>query len=526
MYQLRDYQQYAIDACVNFIKYRAGVNGFGVSPGGSGKSVMIGKLAEEAIRLGKRVVILARSEKLLRQNREKINHDSVGIYCASIGERDYDKDITIASIQSIANLKETLTQQLIIVDECHEIHPDSESETQYWNFIRACGNPQVIGFTATDFRTGSGKISWGEEIFRVPLKPLIEQGYLCPPTNKVPVTPDLANVDVRLGDYVESQLEDVFLSPDLLRASIKALLEYGADRNYGLVFCQSRKHAAVVNQALIENGQQSFYVDGDTPKDKLDEIIQSKPKFICNNNLMTTGYDLPWIDMVAVLRSTLSKGLFEQMLYRGTRLYEGKKDFLVLDMGGNLLEHGALGSPYTAKSTRERQKPQGRICPQCETYTPSVRDKQCPDCGYEFPPPQAHEIDHNTKPDVYSNVVHDDKPYDMPVDVVRVYTKKSKKTQADMVIVEYVNQYGTTREYLQPHHANEWVASQYWNLLSEAEGYKVAPMQLPIDQLVIFMEAALQKNTPVSITLKPDPKFPKVLRRVYKAKPLEDEIPW
>ena len=129
---------------------------------------MIGKLAEEATRLGKRVVILARSEKLLRQNRDKINHSSVGIYCAGIGEKDLDKDITIASIQSIAG--QTIKADLLIVDECDEIHPDSDSETQYWNFIRACGNPQIVGFTATPFRASSGKIQWGKEIFNVPLK--------------------------------------------------------------------------------------------------------------------------------------------------------------------------------------------------------------------------------------------------------------------------------------------------------------------------------------------------------------------
>jgi len=549
-YQLRDYQSYAVDSCVNFIKYCAGVSGFGVAPGGSGKSIIIAKIAESAVNLDKRVIVLARSEKLLRQNKEKIApeiHPRVGIYCASIGERDFDKDITIASIQSIANLQETLKPDLILVDECHEIHPDSDGETQYWEFFRKCGNPQIIGLTATDFRTASGKIAWGEEIFKIPLKPLIEQGYLCPPTNKAPVTPDLSEVDIRIGEYVENQLEDVFLDADLLRLSIKALIEYGADRNHALVFCQSRKHARIINQTLIENGQNSVYVDGDTPKtgeNNLDDIINSKPKFICNNNLMTTGYDMPWLDMIAILRSTLSKGLFEQMLYRGTRLYSGKKDFLALDMGGNFVAHGALGSPYTGKATKsERAKPQGRICPECETFAPLL-SKECPDCGYQFPEPEPAKVDHNRKPDFSSGVVYDENtpPETYTVNKVEYYSKKSKKDNV-MIVVNYhvAESYEPVTEYFLPYHDSDWVRGRCHKFITET-GHILGSNVNEYSIEDLLWHCAQRNKTPTKIIRSYNKKGYADIKRIYEtekqsggrdsksagtlAEQLDDEIPF
>jgi DNA repair protein RadD len=534
LYQLRDYQQYAIDCCENFIKYRDG-NGFVVAAGGSGKSIIISKLAESLLPL--KIIILTRSERLLKQNREKISENNKarsGIYCASIGEYDYNKEITFATIQSISRLEENLRPDIILIDEVHDLHPDSESETQYWKFIKKCGNPRIIGFTASPYRTSSGNISWGEEICNIPMKPLIDKGYLCPPTNKCPITPDLSTVDVKLGDYVDGQLEGIFLEKGLLKASIESLIKYGNTRNHAIVFCQSRKHAAIVNQALLDNGQQSVYVDGETPKDKLEDIINSKPKFICNNNLMTTGYDLPWVDMVAILRSTLSKGLFEQMALRGTRLYENKKDFLLLDMGNNLIEHGALGSPYEGKSTKgERVQPKGRICPVCETYV-KVEDMRCADCGHEFPPAETPTVDHKRKHDTESNTVYDHNtpPEMLTVKDVSYYTKPNKKTRQPMIVVNYMvnERYEPVTEYFMPYHENEWVAGKFAAYLGEshvAYNSLATIKMLTAEQLVEHCE--IHNKKPISIVRSYNKKgFPEI-RRAYAVDQPDlggDTIPW
>ena len=73
MFELRDYQVSAIEAALNWIKYKPDESGFITAAGGAGKSVMIAKIAEAVCDMGRRVVILARNEKLLRQNKAKIS---------------------------------------------------------------------------------------------------------------------------------------------------------------------------------------------------------------------------------------------------------------------------------------------------------------------------------------------------------------------------------------------------------------------------------------------------------------------
>ena len=54
------------------------------------------------------------------------------------------------------------------------------------------------------------------------------------------------------------------------------------------------------------------------------------------------GFDAPNIDCVAMVRPTLSPGLYYQMVGRGFRLHPGKENCLVLDFGGNVLRHGPV----------------------------------------------------------------------------------------------------------------------------------------------------------------------------------------
>lgn len=550
---LRDYQESAIEAALNFIKYRGGIHGYVKSPGGSGKSVMIAKLAESLLSNAiSPIIILSRSERLLTQTRDKISpelRNRVGIYCAGIGERVHDKDITIASIQSISSLEQILKPQIILVDECDEIHPDSDSETQYWQFFNRCGNPQIVGFTATDFRTATGKIQWGEEIINIPLPPLIKAGYLVAPVNKCPITPDLAGVDIRLGDYVESQLNDIYTDPALLRESVKRLIAYGNSRKHGLVFCQSRKHGELVTAALIDNGETAVFVDGDTDKDELNNAIipafeRGEYHYIVNCQLMTVGYDIPCIDLVAILRATKSKRLFEQMTYRGTRPFfvEDKKDFLLLDMGNNLIEHGALGSPPSPpQSKREAgKKPTGRICPVCETYV-KVENQQCTDCGHEFPPAETPTVEHKRNHDSTSNTVYDHTtpPEKLTVRSVSYYTKPNKKTKQPMIVVNYSvhERYEPISEYFQPYHENEWVAGKFAAYLGETDKAYNTPAGLKLltaEQLV--EHCVIHNKKPAEIIRSYNKKgFPEIVR-IYGEQQIEqltieevldgDEIPW
>jgi len=110
-------------------------------------------------------------------------------------------------------------------------------------------------------------------------------------------------------------------------------------------------------------------------------------KFVCNVECLTTGFDAPNIDCVALLRPTMSPGLLMQMCGRGTRLSPdtGKTDCLILDFGGNIERHGCLDCLRPpGERSGERQGPLAKSCPQCRTMMP-LPLMTCPECGYEYP---------------------------------------------------------------------------------------------------------------------------------------------
>jgi DNA repair protein RadD len=111
-------------------------------------------------------------------------------------------------------------------------------------------------------------------------------------------------------------------------------------------------------------------------------------------NVLTHGFDAPNIDCVALLRPTNSPGLYYQMVGRGFRLHPGKTDCLVLDFGGNVLRHGPVDAIRVepARTPGEGEAP-AKECPQCQTLV-AAGYAICPQCGYEFPPPERNKHDH------------------------------------------------------------------------------------------------------------------------------------
>ena len=115
-------------------------------------------------------------------------------------------------------------------------------------------------------------------------------------------------------------------------------------------------------------------------------------KYMCNVNVLTTGFDAPRIDCVVMLRPTMSPGLLVQCVGRGFRLHPDKQNCLVLDFGGNIERHGPIDQvqPKERKATDNSVAP-AKACPHCHTLV-ATGYATCPDCGFTFPPPdrQTH----------------------------------------------------------------------------------------------------------------------------------------
>jgi len=525
-YQLRDYQESAVQAALNFCKYQDG-NGYLVLPTASGKSVVMAKLAE---RLEGRVLLLAHRKELLEQNASKFSpHESVGIYSTGLGRWETDRRITVAGIQSIVNdPPENITW--VIIDEVHRL-PDKQ-EGQYWDLIKALGNPRVIGFTATNFRLDGGYLKWGTEIFKIGYQPLIDKGYLCKLINKVPFEVQFLS-DVKLGDYVLSQLEDELIDPELLRASVLRIAHYSIDRRSVLIFVATLKHGRLLQAAMKENGLYAIMVDGSTPADERAQIAEEfkhgEIQYVINCQIWTEGFDAPNIDMIAVLRPTKSKALHEQILGRGVRIHPEKQNCLLLDMAGNLMEHGGLGTPFVEKGKSGTSKAQGKICPTCETLV-KILDKECPDCGYMWPITEDRKVTHNYSPDMDSDTIYkggapDDGKQTHQIKEVFYFEHKSKAGNMGLRI-DYVHDGyygGKTSEYLSTHHENEWLRDKAWKFFDK-RGIKL-PKQIEEHTIPELIELAQGLKKPTSITTAPQKGNPKYTEIVgYGWEPSKTEV--
>ena len=122
------------------------------------------------------------------------------------------------------------------------------------------------------------------------------------------------------------------------------------------MFAVGVDHAHVLRDLLSERGITAGVVLGSTPKAERDAAIADfragRLRALVNCNVLTTGFDVPELDLVAVARPTASTSLHVQMLGRGTRIAAGKRDCLVLDFAGNVQRLGPITAPRVHASNQ------------------------------------------------------------------------------------------------------------------------------------------------------------------------------
>jgi len=409
--QLRPYQVEAVAAVYDHLRSRDD-SPCVVIPTAGGKTPVMATICRDAVqRWGGRVLILAHVKELLEQAAEKLHLVApdlpVGIYSAGLKRRDLGYAITIAGIQSVYERADDVgAVDLIIVDEAHLIPPDGEGMYRTFLADMKQTNPlvRVIGLTATPFRMKSGSICSPENIlnavcFEVGVRELIVQGYLCPLRTKAgSVKPDTDQLHVRAGEYVAVEVEELMDTDNLVLSACREIVQHTADRKSVLIFASGVKHGLHVAEVLrTRHKTECGFVCGETLPFERDETLRrfraGELKYLCNVNILTTGFDAPNIDCVALVRPTLSPGLYYQMVGRGFRLHPGKTDCLVLDFGGNVMRHGpvdqlrvdGVGSNGTGPAPAKE-------CPQCHEII-AAGYAQCPACGHVFPPPERRTHD-------------------------------------------------------------------------------------------------------------------------------------
>lgn len=523
--QLRNYQSAAFQATINWLKYKD-TPAIIVIPTGGGKTIVIKYLIEHYAAQGKRILLLAHRKELLTQSGEKLDVE-FSYWSKSLKDakdQSLGAQVTVAGIQSIYN-KETPPYDIILVDECHRI--SNSKEGQYWTLIEKHPQARLIGLTASPHRLKGGALDWGNIIFNIGYAPLIDEGYLCSPTNKVSTTPDLSNVSIKMGDYTDDELESVMLDPELIRVSVAKIKQYGETRNSVLIFCVSIKHSELLQEVLALNDIASKVVTGKTPLDKRDAIIEQfkngEIKYLINVELLLEGFDMPSLDAIVCLRPTQSMVLWQQMIGRGVRIHEGKKDFLILDMAGNLRDHGGLGNPIKEKAKKEFKREIGRVCPVCEEFIEGSKISECK-CGYQFPPSESPLVSHNHNPDTSSKTIYTGEIETYDVTGVSYRQHKSKKG-ALSIRIDYHSpsvKYGAISDYLSAWHESDWVRNKV-SVMFKERGHPLASDPKSYTAEDLLWHCALMKQ-PTQIVVDHSEKYPRIKQYIYGDKKTEPVV--
>jgi DNA repair protein RadD len=386
LYKLRNYQLKAVEATLKHFRGEKSPAVI-VLPTGAGKSLVIAELA----RLARgRVLVMAHVRELVEQNHGKYLSFGLeaGIYSAGLNRKEMDQKVIFGSIQSIARApKEFFSNfSLVVIDESHRISMDGD--TQYLQVISQLQKENldlcILGLTATPYRLGLGWIyqyhkqkklvRTTEErffkkcIFELSIRYMINHRYLTPPIKiDSPVACyDFSSLKLERGRFIIKEIEEVLKDQKRITPLIiQNIINMSEDRKGVMIFTCSVNHAIEIMQSLPPFV--AALVTGETPTQERDEIIsafkEQKLKFLVNVSVLTTGFDAPHVDVIAVLRPTESVSLYQQIIGRGLRLSPGKSDCLILDYTGQ--GHDL----YTPLIEEDKPNSQAQavevICPQC-----------------------------------------------------------------------------------------------------------------------------------------------------------------
>ncbi|MCK8076942.1 DEAD/DEAH box helicase [Vibrio sp. 1CM2L] len=358
MYTLRPYQADSVKSVIHYFRKHQ-TPAVLVLPTGAGKSLVIAELA----RLAKgRVLVLAHVKELVEQNHEKYEGYGLkgSIFSAGLGRKETDQQVVFASVQSVVRNLDSFSNQfsLLVIDECHRV-PD-EKTSSYQKVITHLrennSGIKVLGLTATPYRLGMGWIYqyhtrgqvrsdeprfFRDCIFELPIRYLLDEGFLTPARMiDAPVLSyDFSQLKpANTGRYKEAELDMVIeQSKRATPQIVDQIIHLAQDKLGIMVFAATVRHAQEI-LGLLPEGEASIVI-GDTPTLERDQIIsdfkERKIKFLVNVSVLTTGFDAPHVDLIAILRPTESISLYQQIVGRGLRLSPGKKECLVLDYAGN-----------------------------------------------------------------------------------------------------------------------------------------------------------------------------------------------
>jgi len=396
MYQLRAYQQEAVDKTIAHVKRTLEPCLLELATG-AGKSLICAEIARLIFgSTGKRVLCIAPSADLVKQNHAKYvaTGNRASMFSASAGSKSLRHPVIFGTPLTIKGRISAFQKDfaMVIVDEGDLITPTVKA------IIEAMreANPllRVVLMTATPYRLGTGYIfrEWpdgringvdtaiepyaGKLIYRVTPRELIDQGFLTPPriggiaTEGYDTSELLPN---KMGGFDAAAVDRAYHGHGRLTASICAeIVRQSRDRHGVLIYAATVQHAQEIMASMPP--ELTALITGETANRTaiLKRFSAQKIKYVVSVGTLTVGVDLPHVDVIAVLRKTASARLLQQIIGRGLRLYPNKADCLYLDFTSDNMDTHFPDGDVFSPTIRATKKAEGGGQIPCE----------CPECGY------------------------------------------------------------------------------------------------------------------------------------------------
>lgn len=367
------------------------------APTGAGKSFIVGALAKTIHEAsGKRILCIQPNKELTEQNHSKylLTGNQASIFSASLKSFSTRYPVIYGTDKTIWNRIKRFKGDIaaIILDEAHGITPTIKAIID--ELTKDNPNLRVIGLTATPYRLKDGYIysetpsgvvlppSLANEpyfrrlVYQIKAQTLLDEGYLTQPLVGKALADSYKTASMKLdskGQFKKADVDKAYHGHGRLTADIVSdVVRQAQDREGCLIFAATIQHAEEVMASLPP--ELSAMVTGKTSKADREAIIASFRakgiKYLVNVAVFTTGFDVPHVDVIALLRATESVGLLQQMVGRGLRIAQGKEDCLVLDYAENMIRH----------------------CPDGDIFKPTIQAKasksgdydkliECPSCG-------------------------------------------------------------------------------------------------------------------------------------------------
>lgn len=388
MITLRPYQNNTVDAAR--ASFNAGNDCIVMSiPTGGGKTVIFSYIVLNNIRNEGRAMILCDRKELIEQAERNVANYGASATIIAPKHKMLKSNLYIASVDTLRN-REFPEIDLLIVDEAHKQTFDpiiKKYKELYPDLL-------VIGATATPHRIGNQASM--HEIYtdmigtEVSIPFLLDEGFLVPEKTYAAKL-DLSKVHMKGGDYDTQELFNIFDKKTLYDDAVGKYNRI-APGTKAICFNVNVEHSMKMCEAFNAAGISARHLEAKSKdrKELLKQFSRGEFQVLCNCSVLTTGYDEPSIETIILNRATKSLSLYLQMCGRGARLYPGKSNFKIIDMGSNVYEHG-LWSEDREWNLEKKKKKNGakgaaakKICQSC-SFINAISAKVCGDCGQEFP---------------------------------------------------------------------------------------------------------------------------------------------